>query len=35
MDKPCSEHDQRIDWVVTPTQEIHCAPLWRTKCTPS
>jgi 5-formyltetrahydrofolate cyclo-ligase len=26
---PCGEHDQRMDWVVTPTQEIHCAPLWR------
>jgi 5-formyltetrahydrofolate cyclo-ligase len=23
---PCSEHDQRMDWVVTPTQEIHCTP---------
>jgi 5-formyltetrahydrofolate cyclo-ligase len=26
---PCREHDQRMDWVVTPTEEIHCAPLWR------
>lgn len=26
---PCDEHDQRMDWVVTPTEEIHCAPLWR------
>ena len=26
---PCGEHDQRMDWVVTPTEEIHCAPLWR------
>jgi len=26
---PCAEHDQRMDWVVTPSQEIHCAPLWR------
>jgi len=26
---PCAEHDQRMDWVVTPNQEIHCAPLWR------
>lgn len=24
---PCGEHDQRMDWVVTPTREIHCAPL--------
>ena len=23
---PCDEHDQRMDWVVTPTQEIRCAP---------
>ena len=23
---PCGEHDQRMDWVVTPTQEIRCAP---------
>jgi len=29
---PCSAHDQRMDWVVTPTQEIHCAPLWRDEC---
>jgi 5-formyltetrahydrofolate cyclo-ligase len=26
---PRDEHDQRMDWVVTPTQAIHCAPLWR------
>ena len=26
---PCDEHDQRMDWIVTPTQLIHCAPLWR------
>jgi 5-formyltetrahydrofolate cyclo-ligase len=37
---PCGEHDQRMDWLVTPTEEIHCAPLWRhaavrTECTPS
>ena len=32
---PCREHDQRMDWVVTPTQEIYCAPLWRSDCTPS
>ena len=23
---PCGEHDQRMDWVVTPTQEIRCTP---------
>ena len=23
---PCSEYDQRMDWVVTPTQQIRCAP---------
>lgn len=22
---PCAEHDQRMDWVVTPSHEIHCA----------
>jgi 5-formyltetrahydrofolate cyclo-ligase len=21
---PCGEHDQRMDWIVTPTQKIHC-----------
>jgi 5-formyltetrahydrofolate cyclo-ligase len=26
---PCDEHDQRMDWIATPTQLIHCAPLWR------
>jgi 5-formyltetrahydrofolate cyclo-ligase len=26
---PCAAHDQRMDWVVTPTEEIHCAPPWR------
>ena len=26
---PCGEHDQRMDWIVTPTQEIRCAPLLR------
>jgi 5-formyltetrahydrofolate cyclo-ligase len=29
---PCREHDQRMDWVVTPTRMIHCAPLWRAAC---
>jgi len=23
---PCDAHDQRMDWVVTPSQEIRCAP---------
>jgi 5-formyltetrahydrofolate cyclo-ligase len=23
---PLDEHDQRVDWVVTPTQRIHCTP---------
>ena len=26
---PCDEHDQRMDWIVTPTQLVHCAPFWR------
>ena len=25
---PASERDQRMHWVVTPTQMMHCAPLW-------
>lgn len=24
---PCSETDQRMDWVITPTQMIRCVPL--------
>jgi 5-formyltetrahydrofolate cyclo-ligase len=32
---PCGEHDQRMDWVVTPTREINTAPLWRTECATS
>jgi 5-formyltetrahydrofolate cyclo-ligase len=28
-DLPCSEHDQLMDWVVTPTVAIHCGPQWR------
>jgi 5-formyltetrahydrofolate cyclo-ligase len=32
---PCSEHDQRMDWVATPSEMIHCTPLWRTECEPS
>jgi len=31
-DLPCSDYDQRMDWIVTPTREIHCAPLWREEC---
>jgi 5-formyltetrahydrofolate cyclo-ligase len=23
---PCGEHDQRMDWIVTPTREIRCTP---------
>jgi 5-formyltetrahydrofolate cyclo-ligase len=26
---PTDEHDQRMDWIVTPTQRLHCTPLWR------
>jgi 5-formyltetrahydrofolate cyclo-ligase len=26
---PIAEHDQRMDWIVTPTQQIHCAVSWR------
>jgi 5-formyltetrahydrofolate cyclo-ligase len=26
---PCDEHDQRIDWIATPTQLLFCAPFWR------
>ena len=26
---PVTERDQWMDWVVTPTQQIHCAPFWR------
>jgi 5-formyltetrahydrofolate cyclo-ligase len=28
---PCDEHDQRMDWIVTPTRLIYCAPFWRKK----
>lgn len=28
---PCADHDQRMDWVVTPSTAMHCAPLWRRK----
>lgn len=31
-DLPCGEHDQRMDWVATPTALIHTAPLWRDEC---
>ena len=26
---PCDEHDQRMDWIITPTETLHCAPFWR------
>jgi 5-formyltetrahydrofolate cyclo-ligase len=26
---PCGKHDQRMDWVATPSEIFHCAPLWR------
>jgi 5-formyltetrahydrofolate cyclo-ligase len=29
---PCAPHDQRMDWVVTPTRAIHTTPLWRREC---
>jgi len=29
---PCADYDQRMDWVVTPTELIHTAPLWRETC---
>jgi 5-formyltetrahydrofolate cyclo-ligase len=32
---PCSEHDQRMDWVATPSKIIHCTPLWREECNQS
>jgi len=25
---PASAYDQRVHWVVTPAQMVHCAPLW-------
>jgi 5-formyltetrahydrofolate cyclo-ligase len=25
---PASDNDQRVHWVVTPTQTLFCAPLW-------
>ena len=28
---PCDVHDQRMDWVVTPSQVIRCGPLWRSE----
>jgi 5-formyltetrahydrofolate cyclo-ligase len=30
---PSDDHDQRMDWIVTPTQFLHCAPLWRKRVT--
>jgi 5-formyltetrahydrofolate cyclo-ligase len=29
---PCADHDQPMDWVVTPTSAIHTAPRWRREC---
>jgi 5-formyltetrahydrofolate cyclo-ligase len=29
---PCADHDQRMDWVVTPTLARHTAPRWRRQC---
>jgi 5-formyltetrahydrofolate cyclo-ligase len=29
---PCGEYDQRMNWVATPSEIIHCAPLWREEC---
>ena len=26
---PCGPMDQPVDWVVTPAELVHCAPLWR------
>jgi 5-formyltetrahydrofolate cyclo-ligase len=26
---PCDTFDARMDWVITPDQEVYCAPLWR------
>ena len=31
---PCADHDQRMDWVITPTLAIHTAPFWREACAP-
>jgi 5-formyltetrahydrofolate cyclo-ligase len=31
---PVTEYDQRMDWVVTPTQLIHCSPHWRSELRP-
>ena len=30
---PCGPLDLRMDWVATPIEMIHCAPLWRETCT--
>jgi len=29
---PRAEHDQKMDWIATPSRIIHSAPLWRTEC---
>jgi 5-formyltetrahydrofolate cyclo-ligase len=31
---PCSEHDQRMDWVMTPTREVFCTPSWNAERAP-
>jgi 5-formyltetrahydrofolate cyclo-ligase len=32
---PCGTWDQRVHWVATPTQLVHCTPLWPSDCPPS
>jgi 5-formyltetrahydrofolate cyclo-ligase len=29
---PRGEHDQRMDWIATPSEMVHCALLWRKEC---
>jgi 5-formyltetrahydrofolate cyclo-ligase len=31
---PCDENDQRVDWIVTPTLRIHCAPSGKSATDP-
>jgi len=31
---PCADHDQRMNWVVTPSMTIHCTPIWQRECAP-
>ena len=33
-DLPCADHDQRMNWGVTPTKTIHCTPIWQRECAP-